>query len=120
MDVSNKIPSIIVCSLFLCFNVSKRFNNLNPKPNRYTIKELETFQLIKKLNDSGMGYRKISKYLNERGILTQEGNKWGETGKYVYSVVKRYQEREERLKHKNKKYELVFSKMRIELHKDFH
>ena len=52
-------------SYYLCFNVSKRFNNLNPKPNRYTIKQLETFQLIKKLNDSGMGYRKISKYLNE-------------------------------------------------------
>ena len=67
-----------------------------------------------------MGYRKISKYVNEKGILTQEGNKWGETGNYVYSVLKRYQEREERLKNKNKKYELVFSKMRIELHKDFH
>ena len=104
-------------SYYLCFNVSKRFNNLNPKPNRYTIKQLETFQLIKKLNDSGMGYRKISKYLNEKGILTQEGNKWGETGNYVYSVLKRYQEREERLKLRNKNYEPEYSPMEVKWEK---
>jgi len=40
-----------------------------------------------------MGYRKISIYLNDRGILSEKGSKWGVTGNYVYSVPKRFKER---------------------------
>ena len=61
-----------------------------------------------------MSYRRISKLLNERGILTKEGKEWGETGNYVYSVLKRYKEREDRLQFRNKKYKPVMSKMRLE------
>ena len=73
--------------------------------------------MIKSLYDKGIGYRKISKYLNDRGILTEKGSKWGETGNYVYSVLKRFKEREERLKFRNKKYEPVRSKMWLEYDK---
>ena len=53
-----------------------------------------------------MGYRKISVYLNDRGILTENGSKWGVTGNYVYSVLKRFKEREERIKTvRNKQYD---------------
>ena len=62
-----------------------------------------------------MSYRKISKHLNEKGILTKEGKKWGETGNYVYSVLKRYKEREERLGLRNKNYKTQISEMRLEL-----
>ena len=34
-----------------------------------------------------MGYRKISQYLNQRGIRTSKGNEWLNT--QVYSVLKR-------------------------------
>ena len=104
-------------SYYLCFNVSKRFNNLNPQYNskRYTEEQFDNYQLIKSLYDSGMSYRKISKHLNEKGILTTEGKKWGETGNYVYSVLKRFKEREERLGLRNKKYKTEISEMRIEL-----
>ena len=103
-------------SYYLCFSVSKRFNNLNPQYNinRYTEEQFETYQLINSLYDGGMSYRRISKLLNERGIPTKEGKEWGETGNYVYSVLKRYKEREDRLQFRNKKYKPVMSKMRLE------
>ena len=61
-----------------------------------------------------MGYRKISVYLNDRGILTEKGSKWGVTGNYVYSVLKRFKQREERLKFQKKKYQPIRSKMWLE------
>ena len=103
---------------YLRFNISVRFNNLNPiNDNTYSEEQLERYRLIKSLYDKGIGYRKISKYLNDRGILTEKGSKWGETGNYVYSVLKRFKEREERLKFRNKKYEPVRSKMWLEYDK---
>ena len=53
------------------------------------------FNLIQTLHNSGLGYRKISYYLNERGIPTHKGNKWGSNN--VYSVLKRHKQRENRL-----------------------
>ena len=51
-----------------------------------------------------MGYRKIAQYLNERGFTTKEGHIWKSPN--VYSVIKRYLERLERLKFRRKKYPL--------------
>ena len=103
-------------SIQVCFKVSKRFNNLlnEVKPQGYSDEQMGIYRLIKSLFDKGLSYRKITKHLNERGIPTHQGNKWGETGNSVYSVLKRYKEREERHKHKNKKYESMFSKMKVE------
>ena len=58
-----------------------------------------------------MGYRKISHYLNGKNILTERGNRWGSN--YVYSVLKRYKERLQRLEFINKEYEMVSSRMKI-------
>ena len=52
--------------------------------------------MIKSLHDSGMGYRKIAKYLNEKGIKTARGNTWVNT--QVFSVLKKYRLRLERIK----------------------
>ena len=76
---------------------------------------MKTYELIKSLHQSGMGYRRISHYLNERGITTSEGNRWKNTN--VYSVFKRYREREERLELRNKRYEPTRSKMWLEYSK---
>ena len=60
-----------------------------------------------------MGYRKISHYLNEKNILTERGNRWGNN--YVYSVLKRYQERQNRIRNIiNKKYEPEISNLWLE------
>ena len=74
------------------------------------------FNLIKSLHNSGFGYRKISHYLNERGIPTHKGNKWGSNN--VYSVLKRHKEREKRLDFINKEYEPVWSKMEVRWEKN--
>jgi len=63
-----------------------------------------------------LGYRKISHYLNEKNILTERGNRWGNN--YVYSVLKRYKERQQRLKKRDKEYDAVWSNMRIEWKKN--
>tara|TARA_Y100001970_G_C13970374_1_gene717853 strand:- start:27 stop:215 length:189 start_codon:yes stop_codon:yes gene_type:complete len=60
-----------------------------------------------------LGYRKISHYLNEKNILTERGNRWGNN--YVYSVLKRYQERQNRIRNIiNKKYEPEISNLWLE------
>ena len=101
-------------SNFLFYEVSKRFNHLLPEqnPTRYSQKQLEIFRLVQSLHKDGLGYRRIAKVLNERGLITEEGHIWKNTN--VYSVIKRYSERQERLKFRNKKYPLIRGKMWME------
>ena len=103
-------------SNYLCFTVSIQVNHLNPEygKGRYTPKQRELYTRIKSLHDGGLSYRKISKHLNDSGIPTHENKRWGSSGNSVYSVLKRYREREERLERRNRKYEPVMSKMWIE------
>ena len=58
-----------------------------------------------------MGYRKISHYLNENGIPTHRGKKWG--GNSVYSVLKRHKERETRLEFMQREYEPEWGRMKV-------
>ena len=101
-------------SNYLFYEVSKRFNNLLPEqnPTRYSEKQLEIFRLVQSLHKDGLGYRRIAKVLNEKGLTTEEGHLWKNTN--VYSVLKRYSERQERLKFRRKKYPLVRGRMWME------
>ena len=65
------------------------------------------------MNDSGMSYRQITKYLNQNNIPTRTGKRWGKTGNSVYSVLKRHKERIDRIAYRDKKYEPVWSIMKI-------
>ena len=76
---------------------------------KYTPQQQEIFNKIQSLHNSGLGYRKISHYLNDKGILTNKGKRWG--GNNVYSVLKRHKEREDRIEYMNKEYEPEWSKM---------
>ena len=67
--------------------------------------------LIKSLHDGGMSYRKIAKLLNAKKIKTIRGNLW--ESNQVYSILKRYKERLQRLEFINKEYEMVWSRMKI-------
>ena len=69
------------------------------------------FNLIKSLHNSGLGYRKISHYLNERGIPSYNGKKWGSNN--VYSALKRHKQRENRLDDMQRVYEPEWSKMKV-------
>ena len=67
--------------------------------------------LIQSLHESGLGYRKIAKLLNAKKIKTIRGNLW--ESNQVYSILKRYKERLQRLEFINKEYEMVWSRMKI-------
>ena len=67
--------------------------------------------LIKSLHDSGLGYRKIAKLLNAKKIKTIKLNIWDYN--QVYSILKSYKERLQRLEFINKEYEMVWSRMKI-------
>jgi hypothetical protein len=96
----------------LCFAVTVRTNKFAIKQNeKYSPEQEKIFQKIKSLHQSGLGYRKIAHKLNEENIKTHRGKKWGSNN--VYSVLKRYKEREERLEFINKEYEPSWSKMNI-------
>jgi len=84
--------------------------------DRWTPRQEETIQLVKQLQKSGLGYRKIAKYLNANGIKTSKGNLWKNT--QVFSFLKRYKERKERLAFIEKEYEPVWGKMEVRWEKN--
>ena len=103
-DLTNKYIT------YICFTVKHRTNTLVHYHNdKYSEEQEQTHNLIKSLHDSGLGYRKISKILNEKNIKTSKGNTWKNT--QFYSVLKRYRERQERLELMNRVYEPVWGKM---------
>ena len=66
------IDEIPKYSHYLCFTVSVRTNKFALKQlDRYSPEQEAAFQKIKSLHESGLGYRKIAKHLNENGLTTQ-------------------------------------------------
>jgi DNA-binding transcriptional MerR regulator len=78
----------------LCFTIEIESNNLTYHRNRYSPEQLRLHDLIQSLHDDGMGYRKISYYLNDRGIKTVRGKEFSPS--LVYSVLKRKKELDHR------------------------
>ena len=58
-----------------------------------------------------MGYRRIASHLNEQGIITINGNLWGENN--VHSVLKRNRERLHRLGIEKQNSEVEYGKMEL-------
>ncbi len=101
----------------MCFTVTIRTNKFALKQNKkYSAEQEKLIQKIKLLNKSGFGYRKISKILNEKNIKTSKGNSWKNT--QVYSVLKRYRERQVRLEFMNRVYEPEWGKIEIRWEKN--
>ena len=77
------------------FSVSFYTNKLvfNRNEHLWSDDQQKIHDLIKSLNENGLGYRRISHYLNEREIKTSKGNSWKNNN--VHSVLKRNKEREE-------------------------
>ena len=91
-------------NLYLTFSISKRYNNLTKDLSQWTSKQEEIHSLIKSLQDKGMGYRKISHYLNSKKIKTKRNTTW--TNSKVHSYIKKYKERIKRQNYRNKFYEM--------------
>ncbi len=95
-----------VCSYFentipyLEFEIELESNNLTFE-TEYSKRQVMVYQLIKYLHEEkGLGYRRIRDKLNSWGIKTERGNKWLNTS--VFSVLKRFRQREERINNQRK------------------
>ena len=73
------------------FNVEFQSNSLIYDKG-YSIRQQMIYCLIQFMKQEGMGYRKISRKLNQWGIKTHRGKQWFNTS--VSSVLKRKHERD--------------------------
>jgi len=97
---------------YLEFSIEIQSNNLTYQGNPYTKRQQYLYKLIKSMHDSGLGYRKISRKLNEMNIKTIRGNNWFNTS--VSSVLKRKHERDLRIEEiRNKEYPIKIGKFSI-------
>ena len=98
---------------FLCFSVTFSSFNLTHRINKHnwTEEQKRNHDLIKSMHDSGLGYRKIAYYLNEKGIKTVRGNTWNNS--QVFSVLKRYQEKLDREKVRESSSGIEYSTMEL-------
>ena len=76
---------------FLEFSIQFQSNNLIYDKG-YSKRQQVIYSLILLLRQEGLGYRKISRKLNQWGIKTHRGKKWFNTS--VSSVLKRKHERD--------------------------
>ena len=72
-------------------NYSSPHSGMTVNPNRISEDQTKKLEFILSLHKQGLGYRRIAKVLNEKGIRTHKGSVWG--GSYGYAVLKRYRER---------------------------
>jgi len=76
----------------------------------FTSRQEEIYELIKSLDDSGLGYRRIAKRLRDMNIKTARGSVFKNNN--VFAVIKRYEERQVRIREeRNRKYEHKWGKM---------
>ena len=98
-------------SYYVCFTVSFRTNKLIYSPP-YSKRQECLHTLIKYLHDEkGMGYRKISHFLNKSGIKTHRGNTF--TNSSIHSILKRKKERDKRMIFRNKEYPVKIGKFEL-------
>ena len=67
-----------------------------------TKRQIAIHKLIQFMHKDGMGYRRISDFLNRSGIKTHTGKTWSNSK--VHANLKRMLERQERIAFRNKTY----------------
>ena len=97
-------------SITLEFTLHFRTNNLIPL-KELTKRQIVIHKLIQFMHKEGMGYRRISDFLNRSGIKTHTGKTWSNSK--VHANLKRMQERQERIAFRNKTYPSFISGFRI-------
>ena len=77
------------------------------------VRDSETFsqQFLTPSIIEGIEKKLFPELLNEIGMTTHKGNKWGSSN--VYSVIKRHKERTDRLELFNREYELEWGRMNV-------
>ena len=96
---------------FLEFSIQFQSNNLIYDKG-YNKRQQVIYSLILLLRQEGLGYRKISRKLNQWGIKTHRGKKWFNTS--VSSVLKRKHKRDNLVNNiRNKHYPSKVSKIKL-------
>jgi len=98
---------------YLCFTTVIQSNDLTYL-QEYSVRQNIIYKLIRYLHqEKGMGYRKISTWLNRSGIKSERGKKFSNGS--VHSVLKRKKEREMRIRNvRQRKFDFILKDMRIE------
>ena len=89
---------------------------MNNKTHFWSETQQKTHDYIQSLHQSGLGYRKIAKRLNEEGIKTFKGKTWGNNN--VHSVLKRNKEKLQREERGKEESEIEYGKMELVWLKD--
>ena len=98
-------------SYYLCFIVSFRTNDPTHL-QKYSKRQECLHTLIKYLYDErGMGYRKISHFLNIVRIRTHRNKTFSNSS--VHSILKRKKQRDERIALRNKRYPVKIGKLEL-------
>ena len=102
-------------SFELTFTLHHSNNDLIFETNRLTDRQIMLYEIISYLhNEMNWSYRKITKKFNDEWkIKTHKGKKWGVSGNSVYSVLKRFGERERRLQRRHRKSDSVITEMKL-------
>ena len=96
---------------FVEFNIQFQTNSLIYDKG-YSTRQYMIYSLILFMKEEGLGYRRISKKLNQWGIKTHRGCKWFNTS--VSSVLKRKDERDDLVNNiRNKHYPSKVSKIEL-------
>ena len=95
----------------ISFVISLRTNKLVYNQDRYTDEQEHLFQLVNHLHESGLGFRKISQYLNERGYKLKCNKEFRNSD--VWSLILRNRQRKERIELRNKEYPLTIKDFRL-------
>ena len=93
------------------FTLIHRTNKLIPL-KQLTNRQIAIHKLIQFMYKEGMGYRRISDFLNRSGIKTHTSKIWSNSK--VHSNIKRMQERKKRILIRDKTYLNVIKDFKIE------
>ena len=92
------------------FTLVHKTNKLIPL-KQLTKRQIAIHKLIQFMHKEGMGYRRISDFLNRSGIKTHTNKTWSNSK--VHSNLKRMKEQKERIAFKNKTYPITIKNFRI-------
>ena len=92
------------------FTLVHRTNKLIPL-KQLTKRQIAIHKLIQFMHKEGMGYRRISDFLNKSGIKTHRGKTWSNSK--VHANLKRMLERQERIAFRNETYPSQILEFRI-------
>ena len=94
--------------VFISFTIRINASHLNKI--RYSTYQKELWEIIKEKHKFGLGYRRISRWLNKHGYKTPRGHEFKYT--HVFSILKKKRIADERME---KRFEPTIENLRLEL-----